>query len=395
MQQYYDVVVVGAGPAGSVAARYAAENGLSVLILERDREPGIPVRCAEGVSHNGIAPFIDIDKRWIASKIEIAKLHSPDGNIATMYNNGTGYVLERRLFDTALSELACKHGAELLLKANATGLIKENGKINGVDFTHLGQKKQVKCKIVIAADGVESRVARWAGIKTDVALSDIDTCVQYTLTNIDVEEEACHFYFGTQIAPGGYIWIFPKTKDKANVGIGITGTYAEEKRPKAYLDEFVEQHFPNAKISYQVYGGVPTAYTLKEICTDNFMVVGDAARQVNPITGGGIVQGMIAGKIAALVAFDAIKQNDRSANYLRKYHQEWNKKIGNTQKTMYSMKDKFLSMNDNRFNRLVEICNKIPRDKFSLKELFLQAVKGDPVLMTQVAKAFVVSKINK
>jgi digeranylgeranylglycerophospholipid reductase len=395
MQQYYDMVVVGAGPAGSVAARFAAENGLSALILERDREPGIPVRCAEGVSHNGIAPFIDIDKRWIASAIEVAKLHSPDGNCATMYNNGKGYVLERRLFDTALSELACKHGAELLLKANATGLTKENGKISGVEFTHLGEKKQVNCKIVIAADGVESRVARWAGIKTDVSLSDIDTCVQYTLTNIDVEEEACHFYFGTKIAPGGYIWIFPKSKHKANVGIGITGTYAEAKRPKAYLDEFVEQYFPKAKISYQVYGGVPTANTLKEICTDNFMVVGDAARQVNPITGGGIVQGMIAGKIAALVAVDAIKQNDLSANYLRRYHEEWNKKIGNAQKTMYSMKGKFLSMNDNSFNRLVEICNKIPRDKFSLKELFFQAVKGDPVLMTKVVKAFVISKMNK
>ena len=102
----YDIVVIGAGPAGSVAARFAAENGASVLMLERDREPGIPVRCAEGVSHNGIAPFIDIDKRWIASQIDIAKLTSPNNESAFMHNNGVGYVLERRIFDTALCELA-------------------------------------------------------------------------------------------------------------------------------------------------------------------------------------------------------------------------------------------------------------------------------------------------
>jgi len=81
-EEKFDVVVVGAGPAGSVAARFAAENGASVLILEREREPGIPVRCAEGVSHAGIAPFIKIDKRWIASTINVARPFSPNGEHA-------------------------------------------------------------------------------------------------------------------------------------------------------------------------------------------------------------------------------------------------------------------------------------------------------------------------
>ncbi|MEA1972618.1 MAG: NAD(P)/FAD-dependent oxidoreductase, partial [Candidatus Cloacimonadota bacterium] len=119
LKDKYDVVVVGAGPAGSVSARFAAESGASVLILERDREPGIPVRCAEGVSHAGIAPFIDIDTKWIATEIDVARLHSPDGNEVTMHNNGKGYVLDRRLFDTALCDLACDKGADLLTKADA------------------------------------------------------------------------------------------------------------------------------------------------------------------------------------------------------------------------------------------------------------------------------------
>ena len=390
----YDIVVIGAGPAGSVAARFAAENGASVLMLERDREPGIPVRCGEAVSHKGIAPFIDIDKRWIASQIDIAKLTSPNGESALMYNNGTGYVLERRIFDTALCELAAKHGARLITKADALDLIKEKDKITGVKYRYMGETREVKCDIVIAADGTESRVGRWAGINTTVALRDIDTCVQYTLAGLNLKKDTCEFYFGNEVSPGGYVWIFPKSDSTANVGIGIAGHLSHEKGPKEYLDEFVARRFPDATITYTMYGGVPTAATLKEIVKDNFMIVGDAARQVNPITGGGIVQGMIAGSIAGKVAAEAVNKGQFDAKFLKKYRKEWDKTLGNTQKVMHSMKEKFLFMTDERFNNLVGFCKKIPSDKFSLKSLFTEAVKGDPKLMLDVAKSFVVSKIK-
>jgi len=394
IKERYDVVVIGAGPAGSVTARFAAENGASVLMLERDREAGIPVRCAEGVSHGGIVPFIEIDERWIAARIEIAKLHSPNGETAIMRNNGLGYVLERRIFDTALCDLAAEKGAEFITKADALDLVWEDGKIIGVKFKYMGEIKTVKCDIVIGADGVESRVGRWAGIKTDVRLEDIDTGVQYTLSGIEVDETACEFYFGTKVSPGGYIWIFPKSKTTANVGIGIAGHYSHEKGPKEYLDEFVEKTFPNAKINYTVYGGIPTAATLKEIVKNNIMLVGDAARQVNPITGGGIVQAMIAAQIAGEVAAEAVKAKRFDAKFLKKYSKRWDKKLGDTQKVIFKMKEKFMKLTDERFNGIVDFCQRIPKDKFSLKALFSEAAKGDPKLIMDVAKAFVVSKIK-
>ena len=390
----YDVVVIGAGPAGSVTSRFAAENGASVLMLERDREPGIPVRCAEGVSHRGIAPFIEIDKRWIANQIDVAKLHAPNGESAYMYNNGTGYVLERRIFDTALCDLAVKRGAHLITKADALDLIRENNKIAGIEYKYFGEIRTVKCDMVIGADGVESRVGRWAGIKTAVRLEDINTCVQYTLSDIDVENNACEFYFGSTISPGGYIWVFPKSENTANVGIGLAGHLAHEKGPKEYLDEFIEKHFPDAKITYTVFGGVPISATLKEIVRDNIMLVGDAARQVNPITGGGVVQGMLAGSIAGKVAAEAVKTRKFDAKFLKKYHREWDKRLGNTLKTMFELKERFLRMNDEKLNRIIKFCQKIPRDEFSLKVLFTEAVKGDPGLMIEVAKAFIVSKMK-
>ena len=394
LKEKYDVIVIGGGPAGSVAARYAAENGASVLMVERDREAGIPVRCAEGVSHAGIAPFIEIDDKWIAAKIKIAKLHSPNGETAVMRNNGLGYVLERRIFDTALCDLAAEKGAEFITKADALDLIWENDKITGVKIKYLGEILKIKCDIVIGADGVESRVGRWAGIKTDVRLEDIDTCVQYTMSGIDVDEEACEFYFGTEVCPGGYIWIFPKSKTTANVGIGIAGHLAVEKGPKDYLDKFVKERFPNGQINYTVYGGVPTAATLKEIVKDNIMLVGDAARQVNPITGGGVVQAMIAAKIVGEVAAEAVKTGRCDAKFLKKYVKQWDKTLGDTQRVIFKMKEKFMQLTDERFNKIVDFCQKIPADKFSLKALFTEAAKGDPKLMMDVAKAFVVSKIR-
>ena len=248
---------------------------------------------------------------------------------------------------------------------------------------------------MIGADGIESRVGRWAGIKTDLALEDVDTCVQYTMTNINLDEEACEFYFGQNVSPGGYLWVFPKSKTTANVGIGIAGHLAEKKGPKEYLDEFIEKRFPNGKINYTVFGGVPTAATLKEIVKDNIMLVGDAARQVNPITGGGIIQGMVAAKICGIIAGEAVQNSKFEKKFLKEYRKEWDKELGNNQKVMFSLKEKFMCMTDERFNNLVKFCNSVPQEEFTTAALFKRAVKDDPKLVLDIAKAFVVSKLKK
>jgi digeranylgeranylglycerophospholipid reductase len=391
----YDIIVVGAGPAGSVAARYAAENGADVLMLERDREPGIPVRCAEGVSHAGIAQFIDIDERWISTTIEGASLHSPNGEFFEMYNNGMGYVLERRVFDRALADLACSKGAQLMMKTDVVDLLfDDNKKVCGVKLSYLGRIYDIKAKIVIGADGVESQIGKWGGINTTLKLGDLDTCVQYTLTNINVNPKICRFYFGNDVAPGGYVWIFPKSDKIANVGIGIGGDDCKPgKGPKYYLDKFVEKTFPNASPNYIVYGGVPTSNGT-EFVTDNLMIVGDAARQVNPITGGGIVQVMIAGRICGETAAQALKDNNFSKKYLSSYEKRWDKIMGANQKFMYSVKNIYTKMNDDKLNSIVKACKKLDPEKLTMQALFKEAIKEDPMMVAKLATSFIVSKIR-
>lgn len=395
INSYYDVVVIGAGPAGSVTARFVAENACSVLMLERDREPGVPVRCAEGVSHTGILPFIDINEKWICTTIEGARLHAPDGDSIEMYNNGLGYVLDRRVFDRELADLAVSKGAVLLTKADAFALLRDDeGKICGVKFRHEKNIIEVNCKIVIGADGVESQVGRWAGFNTSLKLSDINTCCQYTVNNIKIEKNLCQFYFGKAVTPGGYLWIFPKSETQANIGIGIGGDATQPgKGPRYYLDKYMDKHFPDASINYMVYGGVPTRAG-NDFVKDNIMLVGDAAHQVNPITGGGIVQGMIAGKYCGETAAKAIKENNTSAKFLKEYPEHWEKHLGSNQRFMYSLKNKFMDMDDSKFNKLVATCKKIPREELNLYRLFKETIKEDPILLAKLATSFVVSKIK-
>ena len=132
MKEHYDIIVVGGGPGGSWAAKHAAEKGVSVLLLEKDREIGIPVRCAEGVSQLGIQEVIDLDERWIAQVIRGARLVAPDGTSVDTYPDESGFILHRRLFDADLAGMAAQAGCDIMTKAYVRGLLHDKGRVSGV-----------------------------------------------------------------------------------------------------------------------------------------------------------------------------------------------------------------------------------------------------------------------
>ncbi|MBI3111089.1 MAG: NAD(P)/FAD-dependent oxidoreductase, partial [Ignavibacteriales bacterium] len=166
MNASYDVLVVGAGPAGSTAARYAAAGGASVLMLEKDRDVGYPVRCGEAVSHEGVVQFLEPDPKWIAATVSKFRIISPSGGSVIPTLEGIGYVLERRMFDYELAKIAAREGAEIVTKAYVYDLIREDGVVKGVRTVIKDQKVEIRARVVIGADGVESRVGKWAGIDT-------------------------------------------------------------------------------------------------------------------------------------------------------------------------------------------------------------------------------------
>ena len=388
MKNEYDVIVVGAGPAGSIAARYAAEGGASVIMLEKDRDVGYPVRCGEAISKAGVSEFITPDERWISAHISKFALISPDGTEAVIEFGDAGYVLERRIFDYELAKTAANAGAEIVTRAYVNGLLFENGKVSGVKYEYRGEQKELKAKIVIGADGVESRIGRWAGLKTYVDFREMECCVQVTASNINVKGDTLYFYFGENVAPGGYFWIFPKVNGAANIGLGVSGMVGKKRSALSFLNNFMENNFPNAPVLTSIAGGVPSSITLEKISAPGIMLVGDAARQVNPLSGGGIASGMIGGSIAGRIAAEAIERN--SLDYILKYDKAWHERLGKRHELFEKIKNGIYNFSDDKFNKIAHSFNKIPYEKRTLGKLFTTALFNQPSLLVDVAKVFII-----
>jgi digeranylgeranylglycerophospholipid reductase len=388
LSDQYDVIVVGGGPAGCMAAYAAARGGVSVLLLEKDKEIGSPVRCAEAVGKDGIETILEetINPGWIAATIRKFQFVAPDGTIIYPQVPMTGYVLHRKIFDFDMGVRATLAGAKILTKAYVSGLIQKNGKTEGIQCCIDGIEYKIKAKIIIAADGVESRVARWAGINTTVPLSDMETCCQMTLTNTNLDADTCIFYFSQEKFPGGYAWAFPKGNGVANVGLGISGNKSRHDSACSRLSLFIQEHFPNSSVLNKTIGGVPCANRLAKLSKDGMMLVGDAGLQANPVSGGGIATGMTAGKIAGKIAAEAIKNNDVSSRFLTQYEKEWDSICGNTQKRYYRLKEGIRKLSDIQLNRTAHALKDIPQEKQTLIKIFQTALVKQPSLFVDIAR---------
>lgn len=407
MKSSYDVLVIGAGPAGSIAARTAAEKGLDVLLIEKRQEIGDPVRCAEGASKEYLKKHVGIDKRWICADLKGSRIYSPDGTKVEMSEEvagaEVGFVIERKVFDRALAEQAAKAGAEVRVKTRATGLIIEDDFVKGARLMHLGKEYDVHAKIVIGADGVESKVGRWAGIDTSIKPIDIETCAQYLVAGVNIDQHYCEFYIGNEIAPGGYVWVFPKGDGKANVGIGVLGSKTGKFKPRPidYLNTFIEKRFPDAKIIEMVFGGVPVSGTIEKTSTNGLMLIGDAARQSDPITGGGILNAMEAGRMAGEAAYEAVSSGDVSLKKLEEvYEKKWRPTLGHDINMSLIVKNTFINLTDEDLNSLAHSLKDIRFERMNLIDLLQALFKANKkllwdlrVLFKDAAKEVVKSKI--
>jgi len=387
MKDDFDVIVVGAGPSGSVAARFAAEQGVSVLMLEKDRDVGYPVRCGEAISKKGIEEFIPIDEKWIAATINKFSLNSPDGAEVVIEFSDVGFILERRIFDYELAKIAANKGVQILTRAYVNGLLFDRERIAGVKYDYRGEQKEARGKIIIGADGVESRIGRWAGLETFTHFRDMECCVQVTVSNINVDQNTLYFYFGKNVAPGGYFWIFPKAGHSANIGLGISGMEGKKNSALYYLNKFMEKNFPDAPLLTTIAGGVPSTTTLKKISAPGIMLAGDAAHQVNPLSGGGIASGMIGGSIAGRIAGESVKLNQ--PNHILTYDKIWHERIGKRHEIYNRLKNGVYNFDDEKFNKIAHSFLKIPVNKRTLGKLFATALFNNPHLLIDIAKVFI------
>ncbi len=389
IRDVYDVIVVGGGPGGTVAARYAAEGGASVLLLEKDRDLGIPVRCAEAIGKDGYDGFLSVKPQWVALKLRGLRFVAPDGTNFDIPNmNEIGYILNRRLFDQELGRMAVSAGAKLLTRAYVNGLLTEAGQVEGVRVKFPDTEKEISAKIIIGADGVESRVGRWAGIRTDFSPKDFETCYQMTLGGIDVDTTCVTLHFGSEVAPGGYAWVFPKSDNTANVGLGVNAAKTGGVSAQERLEKFIDRNYPQASVLACVAGGVPAAKPLKKIHGMGIMLVGDAAAHSNALSGGGISNAMAAGKLAGEIAARCIKNGTWDEKALSEYTREWDKKWGDELRRFYRIKETVYKLDDDILNKGAHVLARIPPEKRTLRKVVSATLMNHPKLLLDIARSF-------
>jgi digeranylgeranylglycerophospholipid reductase len=394
MQQYIcDVIVVGAGPAGSMAAKTVAEKGVDVILIEEHKESGTPVYCAEGLSIGGIKDGgLEPVYPYVTQEINTARVIAPNGKALDLTSdNWTGYVLDRQVFDKTLAENAVKAGSKLMTQTRAIDVIREEDRIVGLIAIQDDTEILFKSKVVIGADGHWSIIRRRAGLQR--YFSDYVTCAQYQLGDLDLEDPTRNeFYIGEKYAPGGYAWVFPKSKTVANVGLGVRKKHI--KAPINYLKEFCDndQRFRNAKILKKNGGICPISGVLDKITMDGLILIGDAAGMLIPMTGAGIHCAIESGKMAGKVVAEAVQENNVSNKKLSQFRKEfdkyWGKRIKESSKVV-EMLDKF---KDEDLNIMAEVINNDDivalANGENVRATLTGIVKRSPRKLIQLIKAY-------
>lgn len=309
-----DVLIVGAGPAGSTTARYCAGRGLEVLIMDRRAEIGHPVQCGEFLpdvremysifpESMNLEELFEIPQEVISRRTEKIDMVSPGGR--TYRCDFAGIVLDRKSFDKHLAKLAMEAGARLHTGASFHSMDGD------VARTSIGD---VRAKVVVGADGPESRTAKGAGLP--VPLSRYPAVTAQARGVFDPEVK---MFFG-KVAPGGYAWIIPK-RNGANVGVGFNPRMCD-RRPSEVFESFASHRSLNCTdVSMKL---IPMSGPVESTVKGRVLLVGDAAGHVMPTNGGGIPTAMIAGRVAG----QTIREHLEKGTPLELYERRWRAVMG-------------------------------------------------------------------
>ncbi|MBN2189499.1 MAG: NAD(P)/FAD-dependent oxidoreductase [Chitinispirillaceae bacterium] len=381
---HYDIAVIGAGPAGSMAARHAADLGRRVCIFERSARAGFPVRCGEGIGHESFIAHVGSRMEWTKNKITRSVMVSPSGIRVTLGDIGDNYILDREKMDGDLAAEAVKAGANLFLSTPIVDLRRIDS-----GYECRSTERAFTSSIVIIADGVESRAARFLGWNTALDPADIEPCAFCRVTSASIDQKTCVFYVGSSVAPGGYAWIFPRGNGEANAGCGVIGTRSCPGRAREYLMKFLAKELPGAPVKDLHCGGVPVARYVRPLARGGALLVGDAARQVNCISGAGIHYALFAGRLAGETAARAFRSDGTvDRRRLAYYEKNWIKTYGKQQERSYALKEFVMKTDDAFLDRIAASLVREPPERMNYLRVFARTFSRRPLLLLKAVKLF-------
>ena len=284
-------------------------------------------------------------------------------------------MVNRKVFDYELAILAARAGVAIRTHTAAIGLNMENGWIKGVIISSGDKTETIPTKLVVAADGTESQMARWAGMKTLSPRQDYYIGLEFLLGGLGgkINPHHCEYHLDHSLAPGGYLWVFPKGNDIANVGLVIPSDLADKIQPLQSLKIFVNRRYSNAMQMAIIAGGIPVTGALGTMVADGLIIVGDAAHQADPLMAGGINLGMMGANLAMQVAVPAVKDGEPSTSRLKNYIL-WNQRYRKMGQAQIKIRKILAKMSQERLDTLVESAAELSSQELTWVNSFWQSL---------------------
>ena len=341
----YDVIVVGAGPSGSHVAYELASLGYKVAVLEQKRAPGMSICCTGIISQECFDSF-GITPDVILARASSAKFFTPSGKWLRLETERVqAYVVDRASFDQAVAAKAQSQGADCFFSSRVSDIaIKRD--CAEVEALCSGLKEIFKARAVVLANGFNAKLCQRLGMGRITHFA-IGAQAEVETDNIDEIE----IYFSQQIAPGFFAWLVPTKRTRALVGV-IASSHA-----RLYLNKLLVSSFCQGKVvrGDRVRQKLIPLGTLPRTYGDRVLVVGDAAGQVKPSTGGGIYFGHLCAQMAAEVLSQALTSGDLTAAYLSRYQKGWKAKIGKELSIGYRARQLYSKLSDRRIEQIFQV----------------------------------------
>lgn len=361
MDEEFDAVVVGGGPCGSFSAFTMAKQNMNVVVCEEHKEVGVPTHCAGHLSLSGLKRLgLHLPSNVVENEFKGAVFHSPRGKeFSVRFSSPVACVVNRELFDKYLFNLAVKAGVQYLFGSRAESLVVDSGFVRGVDIRRERTKKTLASSLVIDAEGCSSILLKKAGLQT-LDRSMIVNAAQAEVDRVDdVNMNAVEVYLGREYASGFFAWIIPRRDTSAKVGLATnTGN------PQEHLHRFMQKHpvaskkLRKSKITRLSLHPISLGGAIPKTYSNGLLIVGDAASQVKPTTGGGVIFGLLCSGIAGKVAYEALQNHDFSEAFLSNYQYRWKERIGFDLAVMRRIRKLLNRLPDDKIDKIIDLCTR-------------------------------------